>query len=110
MTENIQPTTFQENTPDVATSFDHLNQCMNCNKRAGQRLDPVTAELSGAYLIKDARGFKLCSICIKRNPELLMKEQKLTKVEKKRFKKFKREVMLPKELKHITVDAKGNVV
>lgn len=98
METNPKPT-FTENQVPI---IDYLNQCFNCRK--GSETD------SGRYLIKDVRGYKLCNLCIERNPSLHQPFRKLSKKEKKKFRIFKREIMMKKDIKHITLDSKGRIV
>lgn len=102
-------TTFTENkTEEEKPQIDPINQCMACGRRAGKYHTVQPEVFIGVYLINDVRGFKICNLCADEGK--LMKKQKLGKSEKRKFKKFKREMVSAKNLPHITLDAKGNPV
>lgn len=98
------PKTFKENVPP----FDPLNQCRECKIWAGKYEKKVTRESVGIYLRNDARGGKICNMCVDRG--LGVFKTKMNKSDKRREKKMRREMQNMMNIPHITVDAKGRKV
>jgi hypothetical protein len=98
--------TFQEN--KSVQEYNPLNQCRRCGIKPGKFIDKDTQGKVGVFLLTDARGGKTCNLCAKEGYHIGKK--KLTKAEKKQFKKLQREMVKIPDIKHITLDAKGNKV
>lgn len=99
----------QEEKPlDPAAHYDVLNQCRRCGIRAGAYIKKDTQERIGVYLLVDARGFKICNLCASEG--YLVKKTKMNKSEKRKFKKMRQEMNKVKDIKHVTLNAKGEVV
>jgi len=73
--------------------------CFNCERKLGT---------PGVTLFNDARGYKCCNFCKARG--LMIAKRKMTKLEKRKLTKMKLEMRNVKDIKHITLDAKGNLV
>jgi hypothetical protein len=87
---------------------DLQNRCAACGMKAGSWKNKETGVIVKVFLINDSRQVKICNNCAKEGK--LIKKHKLTKAEKKKFKKLKREIKMVKDIPHITLNAKGEVV
>lgn len=110
--------TFEENKPIVTEkkssaknkyhTAPYLNECYYCHKKPGRKFDMDVMTVLSVFLYVDVRGYAVCNFCKEKG--LLMKERKMTKKEKKNFKKMQRELGAFSKVESITLDAKGNVV
>lgn len=82
--------------------------CHECGKQTGKRFNMQTMKFESIFLYRDVRGFMVCNLCKEKG--LLMQRKKMTKAEKKRFKKMKREMNAALHLPHVTLDREGKVV
>jgi hypothetical protein len=99
-------TEFQENKPEV--TLDTLNQCFHCGIRPGKYFNKLTQKNVGIFLYADARGFRCCNLCKEKG--LYIGKRRMGKKEKKEWQILRREFTKVKDIKHITLDAKGNEV
>lgn len=89
-------------------SFDRLNQCFNCSRRGGKYND-VNNHIIGVYLLKDARGYRICNICAQQEG-VLIRVRKMNKSQKRQAKRVRLEIQKMTHIPHITLDAKGHQV
>lgn len=100
----------QNSEPSPKNSYDPLNQCHNCGLRVGKHYNSVTQKTEGVFLLIDARGYKICNLCVKLG--FFMKPWKTGKAGIKRLKKMKLEMASFKTLskQSVTLDVQGNKV
>lgn len=84
------------------------NACKHCARTPGKYQDKVSQKVIGVFMYADERGFMVCNLCAEMG--LLINKKKMTKSERRQFKQFRREVGNAKDIKHITLDVKGQQV
>jgi hypothetical protein len=104
MDATVKKSEFGEN----VKQYDVLNQCRRCGIRAGKYTKKDTGETVGVFLLKDKRGFMICNLC--KDAGFFVEATKMTKGEKKKFKKLKHMIQGMRGIPHVTLDAQGNEV